>query len=634
MKVIPRQRSIACRRFMVLAVGCLWHASLYAQAPAPDDPTVTVAVSPTESPPNGAVTISGLGFPPPNGHVTVTVAPPGGAPTTLSAVADSTGKYSVSFAKTQGTGTYQVSVRIGAKDAPARTSFLIKTYLIDIDEDVADNKALLDESNPVVKAVKQKIDDIPDSPAKTQLEEKLTELQDESQKLDAQSQQIATVFQPFKDLVAQHPDQAPVLQPVFDHLNALDQETKKERATVAAELAGSAAKGAQCDQIDHATEALKAVPDMMKVLVKPLDFLQAFAIDIAGNRVQSAVSDANRPAAATAAKAAKLAGKMLPGAAGSAEGAEGALESAKESATENAIDLGSESATAEGIVERIPESVRASTQYKFLVSEMKSYLPKIAGGAKGPQGVFEKVTTLAADAIGYANNSVFEKYCQKFEGPFTATMTAHFYSKPLGDGRRVEWWGYTTAIKGHLILRYPKVAEGKAVTLNGQLEGGATKFTYHENIWDAGLYGKMLPGASVWKHDVPPFATDDGSGGFEKSLLSPTSFFIPVTGQLDDGKITLSIQDARTDFNKDYTIAHTVFMVVANRTLGIPIFGHFTLPYVGAQFILSHVVKGDYAVAQAEESMSITRVDSKDYPGSGNDAVYTINLKACNPGCP
>jgi hypothetical protein len=75
-------------------------------------------------------------------------------------------------------------------------------------------------------------------------------------------------------------------------------------------------------------------------------------------------------------------------------------------------------------------------------------------------------------------------------------------------------------------------------------------------------------------------------------------------------------------------------MVVANRTLGIPIFGHFTLPYVGAQFILSHVVKGDYAVAQAEESMSITRVDSKDYPGSGNDAVYTINLKACNPGCP
>jgi hypothetical protein len=259
---------------------------------------------------------------------------------------------------------------------------------------------------------------------------------------------------------------------------------------------------------------------------------------------------------------------------------------------------------------------------------------QLTGGAKGPQAVIEKVTTLAADAMGYSNNSVFEKYCQKFEGPFTATMTAHFYSKPLEDGHRVEWWGYTTAIKGHLILRYPKVAEGKAVTLNGQLEGGATQFTYHENIWDAGLYGKMLPGARVWKHDVPPSATDGGSGGFEKSLLSPTSFFIPVTGQLEDGKITLSIQDARTDFNKDYTIAHTVFMVSANRTLGIPQFGHFTLPYVGAQFILSHVVKGDYAVAQAGESMSITRVDSKDYPVSGNDAVYTINLKACNPGCP
>jgi hypothetical protein len=36
-------------------------------------------------------------------------------------------------------------------------------------------------------------------------------------------------------------------------------------------------------------------------------------------------------------------------------------------------------------------------------------------------------------------------------------------------------------------------------------------------------------------------------------------------------------------------------------------------------------------VQQAGESMVMTRQQNKDLPGPGNDAVYTIDLKACNP---
>lgn len=50
-----------------------------------------------------------------------------------------------------------------------------------------------------------------------------------------------------------------------------------------------------------------------------------------------------------------------------------------------------------------------------------------------------------------------------------------------------------------------------------------------------------------------------------------------------------------------------------------------------AHFVLDHIGKGDFTVQQAGESMVMTRQQNKDLPGPGNDAVYTIDLKACNP---
>jgi hypothetical protein len=116
-------------------------------------------------------------------------------------------------------------------------------------------------------------------------------------------------------------------------------------------------------------------------------------------------------------------------------------------------------------------------------------------------------------------------------------------------------------------------------------------------------------------------------------MVSPTSFFVPVTGQMVDGKVTVVLGDARSDFNDSYTHAHTVYIVVAPTTLNLPVAGHFSLPYMNAHFILDHIGKGDFTVQQTGESMVMTRQQNKDLPGPGNDAVYTIDLKACNPAC-
>jgi hypothetical protein len=117
------------------------------------------------------------------------------------------------------------------------------------------------------------------------------------------------------------------------------------------------------------------------------------------------------------------------------------------------------------------------------------------------------------------------------------------------------------------------------------------------------------------------------------ALTSPTSFYVPVTGQLAGGKITLTLGAARTDFNDTYTRAHTFYVVISPTTLMLPVMGHFTLPYMNAHFILDHLIKGDYPVGQAGKTMVLEMKEDKSLPGPQNLGVYTMDLKACNPSC-
>ena len=136
--------------------------------------------------------------------------------------------------------------------------------------------------------------------------------------------------------------------------------------------------------------------------------------------------------------------------------------------------------------------------------------------------------------------------------------------------------------------------------------------------------------------DVAPVATDNAEGGILPSLTSPTSFYVPVTGQLVGNTITVALQPARSDFVDAYAKAHTVYAITAPTTLGIPIWGHFALPYSNAHFILDHLVShstNTFTIVRNGEKMIIDRHTDKTLPGPGNSATYTMDLKACNPEC-
>ena len=117
------------------------------------------------------------------------------------------------------------------------------------------------------------------------------------------------------------------------------------------------------------------------------------------------------------------------------------------------------------------------------------------------------------------------------------------------------------------------------------------------------------------------------------ALGSPTSFYIPVTGHLTNGRVNFKLEDARSDFVETYVRAHTFFVVISPYTLLVPMMSSFSLPYVNVHFLLGHF-EFDYPVTQTKNSMIIDAHEDKnaDRPPA-NKANYTLTLKACNPNC-
>jgi hypothetical protein len=473
--------------------------------------------------------------------------------------------------------------------------------------------------------VKKQVDNVPDSPAKTEMEGKLGKLEPALANLAQQSAQLPLMLQPFKTLLAQHPETQPALQPMLDHLAELDQKTREEIQTVGGITAQSQKTLASCDTIDHATQSLKAVLEVLDIVRKPFEFVSAYASDMA----KRSLSPESGEAVDQAAKAANLAHELRDAEGEDKEEVEKAMRGAKGSIAENGMELGSETAIAEKLVEAIPESVRKSEGYKLAVTEVKKFAPRVIADAANPVKLFDDAAALTTDLVTYANEKFFARYCAKFEGSFSATMAAYFYAK----GYDKDWWHFSIAIKGKLTLRYPKDASGNVVPLSGQFEGGATNFGYAESVWtNSDLYKIAKGGLLGHKDTAPPVPTDSGKGGVLASLASPTSFYIPVSGQYANGKVTFKLEDARTDFNKEYVKGHTFFVVVSPLTMGVLIPGHFSLPYMDAHFLMGHFVF-DYPVVQGKDSMTIEKHDVQDRPGPGNKAHYTLTLKACNPGC-
>lgn len=557
---------------LLSAIGLLSIPAAFAQPQ--DEPDVTVAATPGSVPVGGAVRLTGTCYPQPGVPVILVVTPPGdakdpavaAASTTLNATPAAGGDYSVSFAKTQKAGLYAVSARMGTQGASATTQFAVRPLGQVLDDVPKQERKLTTDTVVLIDTAVGAITNLPDSPARTQLLANLSKLGAQTKQLPDQSAKLATALQPFKQLASDHPETGPTLQPLFDKLDGWNGQAQKADDQLQAQIAQTRQKLASCDRLDQTIEALKAVSAALNFAGEPFKILFNFENDFVASRAPAA----------------------------------------------------------------LPGSLANDSNAKFAVSEAAKFAPTVLGAVSGPVGMFGIAAGLITDAITQAEQNAFDKYCQKFEGPFTARMEARFYAAGHVND---PWWTYSIDIAGKLVLRYPKDAAGKAVALTGQFEGGATRFTYDEEVWKNSDLFKLVKGGIVAKRDQAPIATPhlDYEGSLFGAYSSPTSFYIPVSGQFANGRITFKLENARTDFNAAYTQAHTFYVVVSLYAL-VPVPGHFSLPYKDAHWVLDHYTF-DYPVTQTANSMFIQKHDEQSRPTNGTKAYYTLDLKACNPGC-
>jgi hypothetical protein len=250
----------------------------------------------------------------------------------------------------------------------------------------------------------------------------------------------------------------------------------------------------------------------------------------------------------------------------------------------------------------------------------------------GPTGWVGFLFTLAADVSAYFTDKEFEKYCERFEGPFTATMHGEVFRQDE------TWWTMDIKIQGRLTLRYPKSKEGEAIHMSGQFEGAATDY----KAWDDALqvlYPKLMRGTRTFKRTILPVGVpySDFEGRYA-AQASPASFMIPVEGDLVGRKLTIRLQPAKKDIPETYNKARVIVAILSPLAL-MPVVVTYPLPYQNAEFVLKHGMELDEGaplvldITIGKNSMQAQRQWQRTKPGDGVKANYSATLRLCNPSC-
>ena len=214
----------------------------------------------------------------------------------------------------------------------------------------------------------------------------------------------------------------------------------------------------------------------------------------------------------------------------------------------------------------------------------------------------------------------------------------------------VTYWKFSVSLKGKLVLRYAKDSAGGAIRVRGQFMGFGTDFYVYEDLVKVLFIDRVKANKAVTFHKVisPPIniASDEWAaflapqGAIVSTLASPTSFYIPVEGDLVKDKLVLRIAPARFDFADDLVAAHALYFFWSPT-------GHEfinqALPCKNGHFIISHAMSAEQSgtvemplkIDTTGKRTIVSRDFHRDFKNDAGDATatYDLNVKACNPSC-
>ena len=580
-------------RALALLLAALWLPLTSLAEGEASDAKSSVRVLPARPiEPGAAVIIDGIAPLDAKGAVAVRIQPPNNAPQIkLDVNPSSNGDYSVTFKGTASPGNYGVGVSSPGGKAVGSGRFEV-VVMEDVDVlEIAVAKAL-DEAEAVEEVLDEiesdleaQIPKLPDNPAKEELKQRLGEIKSELRRAKNSHAAVKEVLEPIRQFAGSDPALKPLLRLPAQALEDWTKRSADERQRIVNQLGASRRANVTCEQLERVIEGFKFAGALAKALVEPLALITDPLKELAKNVAQKVATPALQ----------KL--NLAP------EKMRGLLEklAEKKESLENAV----------------------GKAYGHAESKKKSQ-----------QGLLEKLSNAAA----WLSGKVFDRYCERFSGPFDGQMFAEFFAQQSGE----KWWEYTMRLKGQLDLRYAKNSmAGAATEVNGEFTGQAVDFTLKEDAIRIG-WPKLMASAKLFKRAALPLPWLFGTplpedprgveidGKAAAVLVKPYSFMVPVKGELVDDVLSLRFGSATNDFTAS---ARVVYVIVSPLSL-VPVATAFELPYKDAGFFFLRVGKGEAVklkVKRGAKAMSVSETIEADKGVAVAKGRYSLKLDLCNP---
>lgn len=467
----------------------------------------------------------------------------------------------------------------------------------EVEEDVA---GLTDVACEATEALASRIKELPPSPARDEVEKKLEEAQQALKEGMPCGEAPAWVNGTYhvNKLRKLAPQMRKATEPVVIKIKGWVEQARKARGDAPKALAQLTQGNVVCDQLDVIVNGLKFVDFYLGLIIEPAKFLGDWAKE-------------NVPT--------KLVG-MIPAV-------------SRTAAVKEGVELG----------------WRGVTSY-----QPKREAGKIKIGAAGFDRALSHGKVLMSGLSNFVANRVFEAFCQTFQGPVTGSMSAEFISE------HGIWWKYDIEIGGQLILRYPQGAKGERIALTGEFLGNAT----HIKSWDNAvpvLYPELAQGTVFRTMRIEPIAMDtipyvyeknlgqktgdsipdfnpikstiDQGGAIAQLVTTPAFFRVPVRAELNNKKLRLELQPAAVDFDDLRVKVVQIMLPVLSMW---PEVIDYALPYKGAHFIMLRAMSDgpvEFDVVYDRDAMTITKDFNRKRETAETRGVYSLKVKACNPGC-
>lgn len=538
-------------------------------------------------------------------------------PTVISVTVTDSGAFATNFTP-QTTGKHEVVAVDASGRYRGETSFEVEDP-----NDVADSlreelekevKQIIENLHTFINSIGQRMNDLPASPAKDEAKQKAEALQNKLNE-ELPPNEVPAWLNAADHLADMHRQAAELRKataPLGGKLNqwlALARETNAKAPRVKAELTQG---NVVCDQLDVIINGLKFCDFYLGLLSKPIEFFTDWAKENIPTKLIGMVPVARRTPA---------------------------------------FQQGVESAW-KGILTFKPTT-------KHLRGTVYSDNPGDLAGAKFDRNyqLASGTQKMAFDLSQYMTSRVFERYCQTFQGPVSGTMSAEFYEA----GKT--WWKYKIEIKGELILRYPKDAQGDVIRLTGEFLGNAMSFRSWDNavpvlfpglamgtvfktfrqepmaLGDLSVLNESdaLKDATVAGQPLPSFnpllSVIDKGGQIARHRLTPAFFKVPVRAELRGETLRLELQSAVVDFDDERTKVMQIMLPVLSMR---PTINEYALPYKGAHFMMLRAMHDgpvDLPVKRVGKIMTIERQFQRERKTAENKGVYELSIRVCNPDC-